>query len=307
MTAGFHVINPNYSTIVDEEHPVYFIPPYSIRQVINFNTIDRVQNVGRNSDNYPSIYHFNSKVTLTITFNTPITAIARPLLFLSQAYPKNKSYSRITVYGTDPIWADWTWDSGRSGKHDGWLNNIVYTYDGVPGRWTGITITLTAYHSVREKRNYRTYTAISNKINAAMPDFRQYFMPGAAGGTNTIRGAGIMLWDGDTRIIFNTNDTLLDVKSVSSNWTYMDRQPWDGVYIEYWQNDSIPTSASDWFLVIPRQSVRRYNNEIGTVMMASIKASTRPMRMIIGGRSGSPAHTPAMWVRPTKAIPRTLR
>lgn len=306
MSAGFQITNPNNSIIVDEEHPVYFIPPYSIRLALN-TVYEGETWQGRNSDMMPSIYTFNSTVTLTITYTTPVTHIARPLLFLTKKYPKHAEVNKDYYAGMDKVWADFTWEYGRDGQKSGWLNNIVYEHTGVAGRWTGMVITLTARNTTLAQRNSKNQSTMRARINAAMPDFRQFFMPAAAGGSNTIRGAGIMVYDEDAKVIFNSNDVLLDVKALSSTWHYIDRQGRDGEYIEYWECDCIATSPDDWFLVIPHQRVRRYNNEIGAVMMASLNARAKPMRIITGGRSGSPAHTPAMWVRPTKPIPRTLR
>lgn len=301
MSTGFRVTNDNNSLLVDEEHPVFIVPDYSIHQSgVSFQQLSR-QRESVGGDIYHWVYTGRFTVTLTIQFSYALISNQQPLLFLSQNTPAYTLY-RAREYSANGryYWGDNAKYIGNAPDElNSWMASIAYTPLGSPGHWTGISITISPIYEWSDA--WRTGTT-AQEIIAAVPDFRSLFLPAGGGASPVEGGHGVAVFDSAGRTVFNSNSNMLELRAISSSWTYSNRRGGSGTYYERWYSNCYATSPSDYCLVIPRQTYRRYNWETAMVGMLSPTGTTgSPWRVVVGGNSGSPVHTPVIWARPARA------
>lgn len=295
MSFGFAIYNDANTLIVDEDHPIYIAPNCVVSQ--SYYT----QFVGaRYADDFGTYQDMQIGVDLTYTFTSPIISIPQPLLFISQSHPAyitDGYYTRGLFLWRDRIALHGTNTDNLWGGLESWASNIRFIPLGSPGYWTGMKVSLRSYERGTSWDKYpeRTYAA----VRSVMPDYRNKFLIVGGGGEDG-GDFGIKVWDTSGRVVFNSNSNIVHVTSQDSRWEYFNRSGGGGTYLELWRSYCSAASASDWALVVPRKTVRRYNGELATVGMASVGG--RPFKFVQGGRSGSPVHTPMMYVKTSQPV-----
>lgn len=297
MSYGLKVINPGYNRVIlDGSSPLYVIPavrvtdkivdlypvrPYPDSTHPPFNTVNAT---GAGDGYYQDIFVSRQRFKLVLDY--PLTSVEPPLIFISQDMP------RTGLWRVD------------GGSMYGWMPNTVCTPIGVPGRWTGMsfdarTSGVFVYESGPRKYYDRALAEVRQK-HKNPPDISRKFILVGHGVKPTANGYGLVVFDASGRVVFNSDSNVANALAATSRWTYTGRSGGSGSYSERWTASASAPSSKSYVLFSPYQRYRRYNGETAKVGMTEVAG--RPRRIIIGGRSGSPAHTPLIWIEPMRPV-----
>lgn len=302
MTYGIEVVNPDVNRVIlDGNNPVYVIPPirasaqsvsvYDIRYlpgVFDQPPFGIVNGTGSIWDGYEQL-SYAAKLTFTLELQYPLTSKEPPLVFLSQ---------NLTASGPWGI---------NAGLMSGWMPNTVFTPIGVPGRWTGMSFVVKTsgivdYESGPSKY-YNRALAEARQIHGNPPDIASKFILVGHGVQPSASNYGLVIKSPDGKIVFNSDSNIAKAVGAQSRWTYLNRSgSGPSGYNERWQCNSVAPNSNAYVLFTSLQRYRRYNGETSSCAMTDVRG--RPRRIILGGRSGSPAHTPILWIEPMKPIER---
>lgn len=303
MSYGIKVINPGVNRVIlDGSSPLYVIPPtrtasrtvgYNSELSLNYNELDKWippfgTPVNANTYDQWARDNFIIKQTFEVLLEYPLTSTEPPLVFVSQNIP------------SAGIWSE------MAGNRHSWLANTTFTPIGTPGRWTGMRFEMFAtewfnyFHG--DAADQRRALAEMIRSRGKTPDLSGYFILVGHGVAPSVNGYGLVVYDSNGRVVFNSNSNVAKAVGASSGWQYLGRSGNSGVYDERWRLKESAPSPNAYVLFHPHQRCRRYNGEISLVGMSSVKGT--PHRIIVGGRSGSPVHTPLMWIEPMKPIER---
>lgn len=302
MTYGIEVINPDVNRVIlDGSSPLYVIPAIRVTgKALTFEALSDIpwpyQQRGSRTPPFGWTYnpsgeddwtmdHLIIKQTFQLDLQYPLTSHDPPMVFISQNAP---SIGR--------------WVISASNIHT-WMPNTVLTPIGVPGRWTGVRFDIFIFAEVwahREAYWWREANEVVAYERANAPDLSKHFILVGHGVKPTANGYGLVVFDKDGRVVFNSDSNIAKAVASTSRWLYSGRSGGSGYYEERWVSSVSAPSGNAYVLFSPYQQYRRYNNEMSEVAMTSCKGS--PRRIITGGRSGSPAHTPIIWIEPMKPV-----
>ena len=303
MTYGIKVINPDVNRVIlDGTSPLYVIPPIrTVNRGVGHNFESMVKYADRGvwippfgtpgSASWQDQFIFDSFITrqsFEIQLKYPLSSIEPPLVFVSQKIPPKG------------IWVE------SSGSRYSWMANTTTIPIGVAGRWTGMRFLMFAtaehmYFAEDASDQRRALQAAISRFGAA-PDLSGYFILVGHGVSPTTDGYGLVVYDINKRVVFNSNSNIAKAIKSVSNWQYLGRSGNSGVYDERWAAKGSAPNQDAYVLFHPHHKYKRYNGEVSRVGITSVKGT--PSRVIVGGRSGSPAHTPITWIEPMKSIER---
>lgn len=298
MSYGIKVVNPDVNRVVlDGSNPLYVIPPIRIANRV----VDLYPVQPRYDSSHPPFGTSNgtgsqwetylqetfvSRQRFDLLLQYPLTSVEPPLIFL------NQSLSGGGIWGVS------------ASSMYSWMPNTVCTPIGVPGRWTGMSfdIRVSSYFDYESgPRKYYNYELARVKdLYRNPPNLSLKFILVGHGVRPVTSSYGMVVYDSSGRVVFNSDSNIAKAVGATSNWIYNGRSGGSGSYSERWSASASAPSASAYVLFSPFQQYRRYNGEVAKVGMTS--ATGRPARMIIGGRSGSPAHTPIIWIEPMRPV-----
>lgn len=293
MGYGILVHNPNINRVIlDENHPIYVVPPI---QVVGWTKGQSESSVTRGSRGEYTNASSTTWQEFELRFRFPLAGQLPPLTFLRPSFPSSYQAGVFYIYG-EP-------ESGYS--QDGWQSNVSVVPLGGAGYWTGVKVRISARHTATfgayNQNGRRSAESWVSLILANVPNLSSYFIAVGYGVEPRPGEYGIIVRNADGEVVFNSNSNVAVGVGCDSNWQYINRNGGDGTYVERWQLPTAPPNDT-YRLVIPTQTYRRYNGETAKVMMRSYKGQMR--RLIVGGRSGSPAFTPMMWIRTMKPVER---
>jgi len=303
MTYGIEVINPDVNRVIlDGSSPLYVIPPvrtanrsveHNFESLVNYADRDvwipPFGTPGSGSWQDQFIYDsFITRQSFDIQLKYPLSSIEPPLVFVSQKIPPKG------------IWTE------SPGSRYSWMANTTTIPIGVAGRWTGMRFLMFAttqynYFSEDKSDQRRALQAAISRHGAA-PDLSEYFILVGHGVSPTTDGYGLVVYDTNKRVVFNSSSNIAKAIKSVSNWQYLGRSGNSGVYDERWAAKGSAPNQDAYALFHPHHRYKRYNGEVSRVGITSVKGA--PSRVIVGGRSGSPAHTPITWIEPMKSIER---
>lgn len=315
MTYGIEVVNPGVNRVIlDGKNPIYVIPPIRIE---NYNLHYRYMGQYITSPYFPKFGYprrvdtdengygtevFVSGQDFDLTLQYPLTSIEPPMLFISQdvSYPPLPRGNLF--YNTDRT----AWII-KSGSTEGWISNSTYTPIGVPGRWTGIRVNLLTSGTVELSPGKYGDIWAEEEVRAQhqsglIPNLSSKFIVVGHGVQPQADGYGLTVRGADGKIVFNSDSNIAKAVGAQSRWDYNGRSGGKGGYEERWSSKSGAPTPTAWVLFSPMQYTRRYNGEISSCALTNVTGT--PNRLIVGGRSGSPAHTPILWIEPMKPIER---
>lgn len=315
MTYGIEVINPGINRVIlDGKSPIYVIPPirvenYSLYYRYNLpSSSPYLPKFGypreRSDENGYGSDLFTSNQDFDLTLKYPLTSIEPPMLFISQ----DVSYPPIPTYKKGPFGqvGNTAWTI-KAGSTEGWLSNSTYTPIGVPGRWTGIRVNLLSSELVGYSPGKYADAIANDQIRAQhnsglIPNLSSKFIVVGHGVQPQADGYGLTVRGADGKIVFNSDSNIAKAVGAQSRWNYNGRSGDRYGYEERWSSKSGAPTPTAWVLFSPMQYTRRYNGEISSCALTNVTGT--PNRLIVGGRSGSPAHTPILWIEPMKPIER---
>lgn len=293
MSYGILVQNPNINRVIlDENHPIYVAPPI---RVVGWAKGQSAGGISRGNRGDSTGASSTTWQEFELRFHYPLTGTMPPLTFIRPDYPPYFAVAAGRQLYGEP-------DSGYS--KDGWQSNILVTPLGGEGYWTGIKVRISARHTATfGPWSYSRPTAEAwiRRVLEDVPDLSSYFIAVGYGVEPRPGEYGIIVRDADGEVVFNSNSNVAVGVGCDSNWQYINRNGGDGTYTERWQLSTTPPGDT-YRLVIPTQTYRRYNGETAQVMMWTYKGEMK--RLVVGGRSGSPAFTPMMWIRTMKPVER---
>ncbi|MFT6466678.1 MAG: hypothetical protein ACJARL_003513 [Halopseudomonas sp.] len=191
---------------------------------------------------------------------------------------------------------------------EGWLSHLRVVLLGVPGRWTGVKVTLmsiehfrTQHQSVKEGQQDAVVAAqLRDAMIARAPNLSMHFIAVGYGVEPRPGTLGLVARSAAGEVVFNSDSTKAVALDCASRWAYLNRIGVDGEYFERLQLTKGAPSADGYCRAIQNQTYRRYNGETARVYMSNAKGT--PMRIIVGGRSGLPYHVPIFWIKPAKPV-----
>lgn len=309
MSYAIEVTNPGVNRVIlDGSSPLYVIPPVrTVNRVVEHN----LETLVNHADRDVWIPPFGTRVlagwrggeirmffdcfitrqSFEIQLKYPLSSIEPPLVFVSQKIPPKG------------IWAE------SPGSRYSWMANTTTIPIGVAGRWTGMRFLMFAtirydYLAKSPADKSAQLRALQAAISAhgAAPDLSEYFILVGHGISPITDGYGLVVYDTNKRVVFNSNSNIAKAIKSVSNWQYLGRSGSDGIYDERWAAKESAPNQDAYVLFHPHHKYKRYNGEVSMVGITSVKGT--PSRVIVGGRSGSPAHTPITWIEPMKSIER---
>lgn len=287
MSYGIEVINPGINRVIlDENNPVYVIPPI---RVSGWRRYRGATSWSWSRDD--GLLNYEAWQDFDILFKYALTSPTPPLVFIDQKYPSRGGNNVVRFY-----------ESSTTG---GWLSNIKITPLGTEGAWTGVRVAMYSQERIQSARynGQRWFEQQADyNIQNFTPNLSSHFIAAGYGVSPDVSGYGLVIWDGSGRVVFSSDANTAKALRASSKWLYIDRSGSSGTYVERWQLDREAPNSNAYVLVTPQQQYRRYNGETAMVGLTDLRG--RPRRMIIGGRSGSPAHTPIVWIEPMKPVER---
>lgn len=292
MSYGILVQNPGINRVIlDENHPIYVVPPIRVVGWTKGQSASRV--IRGNRGEYTSAWSTTWQ-EFELRFRYPLAGQLPPLTFIHPSFAS--SYGASRIYG----------EPSNGYSRDGWQSNMSVVPLGGAGNWTGVKVRISATDTVA---NFGAYNQngrknaenwVSNML-VQVPNLSSFFIAVGYGVEPRPGEYGIIVRNASGEVVFNSNSNVAVGVGCNSNWQYINRGGGDGTYVERWRLPVTPPSDA-YRLVIPTQTYRRYNGETAGIMMRSYKGSM--IKFIVGGRSGSPAFTPMMWIRTMKALER---
>lgn len=266
MSFGFAVTNDLGRRVIDESHGLYVVVPATV-------TGEHLQY----SEPRGAAYNWYERVGVRITFSRPYLGDEPPMLFMKGNGSHPSEYNKY-----------WYKDFGTM-----WYNELRYQLFGGPGWWTGAFIGASVYMGW-------SYSSTPPAKQLTGWDLRRWFMAAGTAAAPGPDGMGAVVFDAGGRVVFNSNDNFIEVQGYSNAWRYLGRSEYGSEYIENWILDglAVPTSASGhWISLIPFMRYRRYNGEAALAFPGNLTSGQNPQVLVIGGRSGSKFHMPALVVK----------
>lgn len=305
MSYGILVQNPGINRVIlDEDNPIYVVPP--VRAVGLGKGLVRTDSYGWVGDRDDFMFQVWTFQEFELRFRFPLTGLLPPLTFIRPTFPA--SHPAMLNTDRDPVSIRiYNEVSLRSGYgREGWQSNIWVTPLGGKGMWTGVKVRVEGADDWRISGSGSSVRRQQDRFQEAvldyMPDLSQYFLAVGYGVEPRPGDYGILVRNADGEVVFNSNSNTVTAVGCSSRWTYLDRRGGNGSYVERWRLAGAAVPNDVYRLVVPNQTYRRYNGEEAQVYMYNYKG--QPVRHIVGGRSGSPAFTPMMWINPIKPLER---
>jgi hypothetical protein len=305
MTFGLRLTNPRGTVVLDEKNPLYVIPPIRVVGWRCYLQAERIRSNKQRENTYVD-RDWELAQEFELRFSFPLISQMPPLAFVDQKYaaegyfvdfyPGKYQASVPRIFRVNTV------------LPEGWLSHLRVVPLGVAGRWTGVKVTLmsiehfrTQHQSVKEGEQEAIMAAqLRDAMIAQAPNLAKHFIAVGYGVEPRPGAYGLVVRSATGEVVFNSDSNTAVALDCSSRWSYLDRIGGDGEYFERWQLVKAAPSADAYCRVIQNQTYRRYNGETARVCMSSAKGT--PMRIIVGGRSGSPCHTPMIWIKPAKPV-----